>query len=91
MSKSIKPYFLFSTGSIILALILSKIFSFSLQNTWQAGVVLPFIFGPYWIWGYKVSKDIKQNHPFLFFIIRFYLFLFVISFVTIYIVYFFIH
>ena len=54
--KQVKPYIIFSMASLVLAILLSQIFQFPLSNSWQACVVLPFVFGPYWILGWNRSR-----------------------------------
>ena len=63
--KKLLPYALFSTISIILSVILSYVFDFSLSNSWQAGVVLLLVFGPYWRYCWKFSRQYKEKAPLL--------------------------
>ena len=69
------PYFLFSAISLIISIVLSHLFDFSLSNTWQASVALLFVFGPLWICAWKQACTQKHRHPVICFIVRFYLIL----------------
>ena len=64
--KKIKPYFIVSTTSLVVFVVLSKLLDFSLKNTWQAGVFLVFFFGPYWIFAWKQAISNKKKNPLLF-------------------------
>lgn len=68
-----KPYYIFSIVAYIVSVILSKIFKFSLHNTWQAFVVLVMVFGPLWVLGWKTSNKYKKKHSFICGIAKFYL------------------
>lgn len=56
MGKRILPYFIFSTVALFLSIVLASIFEFSLSNSWQAGIVLAFVFGPYWCFFWKKAR-----------------------------------
>lgn len=73
--KKFKPYGVSSTTGLVLSLVLSRIFGFSLQNTWQAFVALLVIFGPLWVYGWKASIALKRKHHFTFLLIRLVLFM----------------
>jgi len=60
-----KPYFIFSTSSLIIAVVLSWCFDFSLTNTWQASVALVFVLGPYWLYAWKAADFYDYRAPFL--------------------------
>ena len=77
--KNFLPYFKFSTISLILSIILSLVFNFSLLNSWQAGVTLLFVVGPYWIYGWKQAVANKKRYPILCLIARFYLILWLVG------------
>lgn len=77
--KKILPFFKFSTVSLVVALTLSYLFDFPLSNSWQAGVTLLFVFGPYWVYGWKQTAVYKGKHPFVCLISRFYLVLMVVG------------
>ena len=64
--KKIKPYFIFSTTSLVVAVVLSKLLHFSLANTWQAGVFLLFFFGPYYVFAFKQATANRKSHPLVF-------------------------
>lgn len=70
---------LLSTSALLVSIFLSRIFDFSLSNTWQAGVSLFFIFGPWW----KFCWMYTQNHQsqFLFLFSRFVLILLLVGYV----------
>ena len=57
--KKFVPYGIASLVFLVLSIVLSAIFHFSLSNTWQAMVALLFIFGPMWILGWKQTS--RQN------------------------------
>lgn len=57
--KYVRPYFLFSLISCIVAILFSMVFRFSLTNTWQAGVAIVFIFGPFLVFGWKFSRGTR--------------------------------
>lgn len=80
--NTVCPYIIFSTASFVVATILSKLLNFSLQNTWQAALALAAVFGPYGIWGWKVSKNIRTIHPFLSLFLRFCVIALVIGFLS---------
>lgn len=63
--KKFFPYCILSLIFLAISIILSVIFDFSLSNTWQALVALPFIFGPIWILGWKQVAIHKTKHPLL--------------------------
>lgn len=69
--KKIFPYFLFSSVSLFIAILLSKILGFSLSNTWQSGVILAFAFGPYWLYCWNISSHYKLVRSFVFVVWRF--------------------
>ncbi|MBE6920334.1 MAG: hypothetical protein E7468_02070 [Ruminococcaceae bacterium] len=73
--KKYLPYFLFSAIALIISLVLSFLFDFSLSNTWQACVALLLVFGPLWICGWKEVCVQKHKHPVICFLARFYLIL----------------
>lgn len=54
-----------SAIALLISIILSKLLDFSLSNTWQASVVLFAVFGPWWIYFWKQTKDHHSQHPFL--------------------------
>lgn len=56
MKKRILPYFIFSTVALLLSILLASMFHFLLSNSWQSGIVLVFVFGPYWIYFWKQAK-----------------------------------
>jgi len=64
------PYILFSSISLVVSILLSCILKFSLTNTWQAGIALALIFGPYWIFAWKCSAKLKDKLPWLAALIR---------------------
>ena len=66
---------------LIITIMLSELFDISLQNTWQAMVALVFIFAPLWIYGWKQTSVHKKNHPFISFIGRWCLVMFVIGYI----------
>ena len=68
--KEVRPYFIFSFVSLTIAVILSKLFHFSLTNTWQAVVSLFFVFGPFMVYGWQKASQIEDQTPFLGTIIR---------------------
>lgn len=61
--KRIAPYFLLSFIFLVLSILLSLLFKFSLTNTWQALVSLLLIFSPLWILGWKQTYEYKVKHP----------------------------
>lgn len=79
--KQLKPYLMFSALSCAIAVFLSVIFHFSLSNTWQAGVAIAFIFGPYLLFGWKYSKQINEKNHLLYVIIRFGIIMFVFGYI----------
>ena len=79
--KYVRPYFLFSLISCIVAILFSRVFRFSLTNTWQAGVAIVFIFGPFLVLGWKFSNKQKDKYPLLCNIIRLGIVLLVFSFI----------
>lgn len=79
--KNLWPYFLFSFVSCVIAVLLSIIFHFSLSNTWQAGVALIFIFGPYLIYGWKRSAEYYEKYPFACLLVRTIISLFIMAYI----------
>ena len=77
--NKILPYAIFSFASLMLLIILSTLLGFSLSNTWQAGVALLLVFGPYWIFGWKASTETKYDHPVISLWLRFCLILLLIG------------
>lgn len=69
--KKFFPYFLFSSSSLFVAILLSRLLGFSLSNTWQAGVVLALVFGPYWLYSWNCSNKYKLVRSFTFVVWRF--------------------
>jgi len=57
----ILPYFVFSCVALVLSIMLSWIFEFSLSNSWQAGFVLALVFGPYWRFFWKKAALSSGN------------------------------
>ena len=53
MKLKILPYFAFSFVALLLSIVLSSIYAFSLSNSWQSGIVLALVFGPYWCFFWK--------------------------------------
>lgn len=78
MKKNL-PYFLFSAIALVISIILSYVFDFSLSNTWQACVALLLVFGPLWICGWKQACAQKHKHPVICFLARFYLILMLVG------------
>lgn len=68
--KYILRYVAFSLISLLIAIVLSAIFQFSLTNTWQAAVAMIFVFGPYLVLGWRCSTKIYDEHFLLSFILR---------------------
>lgn len=62
--KSLRSCFLFSTGSLLVFVLLSYLFQFPLVNSWQAGVWLLFFFGPYWLYFWRMTNTYKEKYPF---------------------------
>ena len=73
------PCFILSTVALVLAITLSFIFAFPLSNSWQAGIALFFVFGPYWIYAWRKARSCKDKHPFLCGLARFYLILMLVG------------
>ena len=63
-SNKIAPYCVLSVIFLAISIVLSWLFGFSLSNSWQALVVLLFVFGPLWICGWKQTQKHKGKHPF---------------------------
>ena len=63
--KKVFPYCLFSTTSLIVSSVLSRILGFSLMNSWQAGIVLALVVGPYCVFVWKLATEYKDKHPIL--------------------------
>lgn len=63
--KPFKTYLLFSVSAIVISIILSVVFNFSLSNTWQAGIALIFIFAPMGVYLWQWSDRNKERFPFL--------------------------
>ena len=53
MIKRILPYFVFSSVALLLSIVFALVFEFPLSNSWQSGIVLAFVFGPYWCFFWK--------------------------------------
>ena len=71
MSKILKTSIL-SASFLVISVILSAIFDFSLSNTWQGGVAVVLVFAPFWVYAWGLSTKLKHL-PFLCYIIRFFL------------------
>lgn len=84
--KEFAKYSIFSLVSLVLSIIFSLVFDFSLSNSWQAGIVLPFVFGPYWLYGWKKSAKLKEK-MILFFLARFYLILILLVYFIVFILF----
>ena len=69
--KSVVPYIVFSLLAIVISSILAYVFGFSLTNTWQAAIALPFVLGPYWLWLWRVSSSLNVISPVISLSIRF--------------------
>ena len=80
--KRFLPYMCLSIIAIFVSMALSKIFHFSLSNTWQGLLALTPILGPYYVYGWKMSQEIKNKSFFLFFYMRFFLVMTIIAYVT---------
>ena len=80
--KKVLPYAIFSFASLLLLIALSILLDFSLSNTWQAGIALLLVFGPYWVFGWKSSVALKCNHPLSSYCLRFFLILLLIGYVV---------
>ena len=63
--RPFKTYLLISVGAIVISVILSAIFNFSLSNTWQASIALFFIFTPMGVYLWKLSDKHKERVPFI--------------------------
>ena len=85
--KKMAPYCIASLIFLVIAIILSLVFRFSLSNTWQGLVSLPFIFGPLWIWGWKQTCVHKTKHAILSFFGKYCLILFAVGYVATAIIY----
>jgi len=81
MNKFVKIIIL-SVTFFVIAVILSVIFKFSLSNTWQGGVAVLFIFGPFWVYTWGLSTRLKHL-PFVCNIIRFFLITAVVAYVLV--------
>ena len=79
--KQLRPYLLFSVVSFVIAVSLSVILQFSLTNTWQAAVALPFVFGPYVIYGWKMASKLNERQPTVCLVLRLVIFLFVFGYI----------
>ena len=66
----IRPYVIFSLVSLFIAIVLSNILNFSLTNSWQASIVLLFVFGPLWLFGWKKIDTIHKK-PVIFSCLKF--------------------
>lgn len=74
-----RNYFIVSTISLVLSIVASMIFDFPLSNSWQAGIVLLLVFGPYWIYGWRKSILLKNSKHLLAFFLKFYLILILLT------------
>lgn len=77
--KKFLPYFTISTIAFVFSTILSYRFHFALSNSWQAGVVLAFVFGPYWVYFWNLSTNYKKKSYIITFLLRFSLILLLIG------------
>ena len=68
--KSVTPYFLCSSTSLLISIVLSRIFNFALINTWQAGIVLAFVAGPYCVFAWRLATKYKVKHPIINFLVK---------------------
>ncbi len=80
--KRFLPYMCFSIAAVIVSVVLSNILHFSLSNTWQGMFALFPIFGPYYVYGWKISGEYRRKSLFIFFFIRFFLMMVIIVHVT---------
>lgn len=77
----LKQSILLSTTSLVISILLSKVFRFSLVNTWQACIALFFVFSPLWLYGWKFSSDKRDAYPFLCFFIKFAMLIWLVGYV----------
>ena len=73
--KKIVPYFLTSLFTLIVVIVITNFCKISTQNTWFGLVGAIAVFIPIFIWGFRFSKEIRHKRPFLFYIIRFCIFI----------------
>ena len=80
--KRFLPYMFLSVASMVVSVILSKVLSFSLANTWQGLLALVPIFGPYYVYAWKTSQRYERKSMLICFFLRFFIIMAVICHVT---------
>ena len=77
--KELRPYVLVSATFLLISLLLSVLFRFSLMNTWQAGISLILVFGPYLVYGWRKSTKLCDKSTLLCTTIRVIIIIFILG------------